>query len=453
MNEVKRQLDKKMGNTSQRGERIMNHVNDKKRQAKNKKAPQKLYYATFAGFVALLAVLAIILNPFSTNDPNKATRIPTELKEPTIEIKEPKDHRETLKKFFKQDGDVAHFLGSGNEFARFTETTTWLFDDYVQILEDNGGAVSQKIYRITEKAIELVYQEIAEPTAKVFTELDLSALPTAQTVLQWPVANGDKVGDLSIQMPVEIKTPYQTFSNAILLTEEVEAGKNDYYYVEGYGLVARVFETSDGYRVVSSLASINEPPATTSDETISVLNVDTNELELLPLQDLPFIDPMQPYTTTDDFDITYEPLFQTEDGEFGMFAAYCGDYNCSLAFAFRNGETITNGPVVFGSKLSIKRSPNLKKVIIALRYIEPHEDTLIERSMLQIINVETMQAEVPTSQETYFSEQSYPITHYDWVDDTMIQLEVADINDAKADTIYHWQQNNRPTKTIEVHLP
>lgn len=453
MNEVKRQLDHKMGNTSQRVERIMNHVNDNKRQAKNKKAPQKLYYSTFAGFIALLAVIAVIINPFSTNEPNKATRIPTELEEPSVEIKEPKDYRETLKTFFKQDGDVAHFLGSGNEFASFTEKTTWLFDDYVQILEDNGGAVSQKIYRITDKTIELVYQEIAEPTAKVFTELELSALPTAQTVLQWPLTNEDKVGDLSIQMPVEIKTPYQTFSNAIMLTEEVEGGENNYYYVEGYGLVARVFETSDGYRVASSLASINEPPATTSDETISILNVDTNELELLPLQELPFIDPMQPYTTTDDFEITYEPLFRTDEGEFGMFAAYCGDYNCQLAFVVRNGKTIISGPVVFGSKMSFKRSPNLEKVIIALRYIEPLEDTLIERSMLQIVNITTMQAEVPTSQEVYFSEQSYPITHYDWIDDTMIQLEVADINDAKADTIYHWQQNNRPTKTTEVYLP
>lgn len=88
-----------------------------------------------------------------------------------------------------------------------------------------AGVVSQKIYRITDKTIELVYQEIAEPTAKVFTELELSALPTAQTVLQWYLTNEDKVGDLSIQMPVEIKTPYQTFSNAIMLTEEVEGGK------------------------------------------------------------------------------------------------------------------------------------------------------------------------------------------------------------------------------------
>lgn len=136
-----------------------------------------------------------------------------------------------------------------------------------------------------------------------------------------------------------------------------------------------------------------------------------------------------------------------------MFAAYCGDYNCQLAFVVRNGKTIISGPVVFGSKMSFKRSPNLEKVIIALRYIEPLEDTLIERSMLQIVNITTMQAEVPTSQEVYFSEQSYPITHYDWMNDTMIQLEVADINDAKADTIYHWQQYNRPTKTTEVYLP
>ncbi|WP_274308422.1 hypothetical protein [Solibacillus daqui] len=453
MNELKRQLDKKMGNTSQRVERIMNNINDNKRQKENKKAPQKLYYVTFAGFIALLVAITIITNPFSSNSPNTATPVPTDSNKPAIQIEEPEDYSEILKKFFKQDGDVAHFLGTGNEFAGFTETTTWLSNNYVQILEDNGGAVSQKVYRITKETIELIYQDIAEPTAKVFTNTELTSLAAIQTVLQWPLVDGDSIDDISVQLPVEIKTPYKTFSNTIMLSEIVESGKNDYYYAEGYGLVARIFKTSDGYQIASFLASINEPPATTSDEKISFLNVDTNKQETLLLQSLPFIDKLHPYTSTDDFELTYDPLFSTDNGEFGVFTTYCNDYNCQLAFVMRNADRITSGPIVYARMTGFKRSPNFEKVIIALQSPELYEDTFIERSMLKIINVQTMQVEVPTSQEIYFSEQSYPISYYDWVDDTTIQLEVADVNDAEASTIYNWQKNNKPTITIEARLP
>lgn len=197
----------------------------------------------------------------------------------------------------------------------------------------------------------------------------------------------------------------------------------------------------------------NEGPTNSSEEQISFLNVQTNEQEQLSVTALPFIDSLQPTTELEDFELTYEPLFTTENGELGVFHFYCGDFNCQLAFVLRDGKNITAGPTVSGSITSFKRSPNLEKVIIALRYIEPTEHgSTVERSMLQILHPVTMQTELPTSNEVYFSEFFYPVTYYDWVDDKTIQVEAANISDGDTETVLTWQGGNRPTKTIEVHV-
>ena len=60
MNEIKRQLDKKMGNTKERTERIMMNVEQKKRTAPVKRNSSLIYYVTFASFAVILGLVFIL---------------------------------------------------------------------------------------------------------------------------------------------------------------------------------------------------------------------------------------------------------------------------------------------------------------------------------------------------------------------------------------------------------
>ena len=76
MNEIKRQLDKKMGDTKKRAERVMVMVEHKKHQTNNKTV-SKRYYVTFTAFVALLAAVIFYMNPFETKAPITSKPLPT----------------------------------------------------------------------------------------------------------------------------------------------------------------------------------------------------------------------------------------------------------------------------------------------------------------------------------------------------------------------------------------
>ncbi len=66
------------------------------------------------------------------------------------------------------DGSTAYFLGEGNEYATYTVHTKWLSDQYVALVEDNGGAALLKVFRVMneENKIDKVYDEIIDGIAK-----------------------------------------------------------------------------------------------------------------------------------------------------------------------------------------------------------------------------------------------------------------------------------------------
>jgi|GEM_PF-771787 len=240
---------------------FISKVSGKKRQKPQTKSSKRLYYAVFTVLFAL-AALAIFLKPWSTNDSNQAFLPSNEENDSSNgEIGEKPDL--PLRNYFKQDGDVAYFLGTGNEYASFKETTTWLFDNYVEVQEDNGGAEIQKVYRIKQDTIELVYEEIIDIERESFTLEQLNQLESLQIILQMPLASGETFENKTVTYPVNFKTPYKNYDNLIQITEEVEGGKNHFYYNYGDGLIAEQFIMNDGYEVTSVLASINEPPTQT----------------------------------------------------------------------------------------------------------------------------------------------------------------------------------------------
>ena len=74
-------------------------------------------------------------------------------------IEQVENHSYYLKRFFMPNGTTAYFKGTGNEFASYKETTTWLGENHVQTVINNGGATVEKIYRITMNEVQLVLQQ------------------------------------------------------------------------------------------------------------------------------------------------------------------------------------------------------------------------------------------------------------------------------------------------------
>lgn len=234
----------------------MSNVN-KKRQKQTAKKSKRFSYLIFLALLALVAIALFVMQPWSTDDLNEATPPPSEQQDGSNNVEEEDELPLPLRNYFKQDGNVAHFLGFGNEYAEFTETTTWLFDDYVEVQENNGGAEIQRVYRIKQDAIELVYEEVIEEEQNTFTMAQLNQLESLQTILKWPIIDGATIDNKTVSYPVTYQTPYKNYENLIQVSEEVEGGKNNFYYADGDGLVAKEFIMDDGYEVTSVLETIN----------------------------------------------------------------------------------------------------------------------------------------------------------------------------------------------------
>ena len=223
MNEVKRQLDKKMGDSTERTKRIIRHVEQKKRTAPTKRKMPIIYYVTFAAFVVLLG-FTFLLNSFQTSDRVTAPN-------PTIKAPEEShiaDDALDLKSFFKQDGSMAYFVGDFyTDFYSFSETTTWLNKDYVQLVNDNGsGLITRQIYKVTSKKIELVLEDQSDTTRPSVDELE--TYKPISTLLIDPIEDGTTFENKSITYPVEFKTPHNTFNDAVQVT--IKEGNSTVHY-------------------------------------------------------------------------------------------------------------------------------------------------------------------------------------------------------------------------------
>ncbi len=154
-----------------------------------------------------------------------------------------------LQLFFKEDHSVATFAGEGNEYASFTEKTTWLDEENVQIIIDNGGVTLYRLYHIDEDAIYLMYENPTPPTKEP------TSYPIVEEVMRLPMEVGTAVGEWNITATdATIETPYGTFNEAIELTLETPNTVSRRYYAKAYGLVMQTddMQTGDGVYTVSS---------------------------------------------------------------------------------------------------------------------------------------------------------------------------------------------------------
>ncbi|QCR32424.1 hypothetical protein [Lysinibacillus sp. SGAir0095] len=161
--------------------------------------------------------------------------------------------------YFKPAESIATFIGDGNEFASFTEKTTYLSSNYVATIIDNGGAVTMKVYRVDENEILLVMDKLVEgmPEDADYPKIeDLDKLPVLDTFLAGPIEVGTTFKNWSIiETDSELVTPYQTFDDVFIIEETGDGFKNRKYIVEDYGVVkteAIMSENSSEQFIVTS---------------------------------------------------------------------------------------------------------------------------------------------------------------------------------------------------------
>lgn len=173
-----------------------------------------------------------------------------------------------LKKFFKPDKSTATFLGDGNEFATYTEKTTWLSDQYVGTIVDNGGSVLMNVYRINDDTVDLIYREhVANfpPDSANFPKLkDLKKFKRIETYLAKPIQVGTTFHNWTIvEVNATVKTPFKTFKNVFVLEEVGEDYVNRKYFAEGFGEIKSEFimdtENGEKFIVTSTLESLEVP--------------------------------------------------------------------------------------------------------------------------------------------------------------------------------------------------
>ena len=252
MNELKRQLDVKMGDTKGRAQNVMSKIEKNKRTQRPSKKSWMTYFITVA-VVGLACFLLFLLYP--QNERNQTAD------DPIIEPPMEEEVSKTLANYFLKSGETMYYAGEGNEYAPFQLTTTWLSENYVQQVIDNGGGITQQIYRITNDEVQLIYNDLIEFEPVAFELDELDTLETIEIMLKTPIKNETEFDQKTMQYPVKVKVPFGTFENAVLVSEKSEMDTINEYYVEQYGLVKREFLTADGYAVTSSLASIGEPPS------------------------------------------------------------------------------------------------------------------------------------------------------------------------------------------------
>ena len=451
MNELKRQLNEKMGDTSKHTASVIQKIEagkKVKRQTKKLKLSGPIYVA-IVSFVTVLALFFLIGpwkddNEQQSNDPSPT--VPPTVTKPDNSEEVP-SQKELLRKYFKKDGDIAYFKGIGNEYASFTETTTWINEDYVQILVDNGGSITQKIYRVTDVDIRLVLTRNAEDEIIKPTIAELNSMETIDILLEAPFDN-----DGTMFTNVPFKTPYGDF-NAILVESETEGVNISKYYAEDYGLVGEVYTFTDGSKIESYLSSINVEPPIDTTQTIEVYNATTKSTDEYLIKDLPFIDPYIFEANPDYYNMTYSMIEPVGNTEVGVLTYSCDEReSCSHAFVAKQGEKLSIIAHAWGSYGNVGISPTKEFLIIPINSTEQDGDSFVERNQLLLINLNTFTQFIPDVGREYFEATTYPIVSYKWENDTLTITAGAIKGFSHADLAVWQKLSPRPTKDISVKI-
>lgn len=452
MNEIKRQLNMKIGDTSDRVARVQQLVHEKKMNQQETKKIHWPYYATIVTFIGVLA-FCIYLIP---NALNKEEGRLTEQDPPSQVVPSDKDdedveelggHYEQLKQYFFDDETVAIFQG-GHENRGYTVETFWLSNRYVQQTVRSHNRVNY-IYRITNNEIELVNEMpvVGAGPANIPIK-DLDNMTSIRTILKAPFQVGDTLDGWKISDTAgEITTTYGKLTNVLVMEKLEDDVHWKKYYAPGFGEVK-----SENNYVESELVSIG--PYVNPLPVITLKNTLTDEKKSVDAENFPEL--QQYILDNHDWETDLQPIPYIELSETDNSATYsvvspeCMNEVCSKWLL---KETSNGGGVVeIGSDMvddTVEFSPNNLKVL--LRFTSDEEGTV--RNRLAIIDLQEMKIIMPSQNSMYFEEVTWPIVEYGWVDDQTVAFKTADIHNAMNITIKKWvQAGKQPVKDVTVKL-
>ncbi|KGR73514.1 DUF4652 domain-containing protein [Ureibacillus manganicus] len=251
MNEIKKQLLAKMGDTSDQKNRVIRRVNEKVRSKPQKQKKIALgYYVTFASFIAIF-VVGLLFIPKLMNEQTAQNEDNTPIIEPEVEnpVKEPVEDQgyyNDLKQFFPPDGTIATFKGGDFYTNGLDIETNWLSDRYVQEIiyakdcESCSTPAKSYVYRITDEEIQRIY----DGHQLEWTTQELDQLPSLGVELKGPIEVGTEIGAQKIvSIDAELTTDYGTFTNVVVVEGGVDPTTPEMhsieYYVPNYGIVKR----------------------------------------------------------------------------------------------------------------------------------------------------------------------------------------------------------------------
>ena len=147
-----------------------------------------------------------------------------------------------LQLFFKEDRTRAIFQQEGSSDTFFTEETSWLSENYVEMLLERNGVAGYSIYRITESTVEIVYEGASKLEA---TLTELEQMPSKGIFLSLPLEVGTSFdGWVITHVDWEVQTPFDTFEQITMTTKKIGGEEIQRYFTPGFGLVKETRNTA-----------------------------------------------------------------------------------------------------------------------------------------------------------------------------------------------------------------
>ncbi|PJK17672.1 hypothetical protein CQS04_02000 [Chryseomicrobium excrementi] len=211
----------------------------------------------------LLVMLLAACSQQAADDPSPQPQpTPTEEQPSTEEPAETPETEIDLHDYFMPNQSIASFLGDGNEYATYTLSTQHLYENYIGTLEDNGGTVMQRIYRVEENRIVKIFEQAEAYDADFPALSELESMPELEIYLSLPFEVGHEFNGWTItDTNASLETPYQNFSDVLVMEQEGSDGSIlQKYFAQGFGEVKRVFKMPGGegeqFEVTSTLESV-----------------------------------------------------------------------------------------------------------------------------------------------------------------------------------------------------
>ena len=149
------------------------------------------------------------------------------------------DYSGLLKSYFFPPEDLDQFFVGGFENGGVKVQTRWLSDKYVQQISHSDGGSVERIFKITNNQIELIYESSFDDSkTSVRTVDELEQLSTLKIVMKAPFTIGDVFDEWTlIDTSGKVSTLYDEFENVLILERKSEDYLARKYYAAGFGEV------------------------------------------------------------------------------------------------------------------------------------------------------------------------------------------------------------------------